>query len=72
MTEQERRVSSLKDNIAMATVALIRNLDNIVGFDDRPIEIKIESTPFQDSTINFYRINPADKAVTKSEVDINV
>ena len=71
MTEQEKRVSSLKDNIAMAMVALIRNLDSIVAFDARPMQIVIESYPYQDSNINFYRFNPADKAATKSEVSTN-
>lgn len=55
MTEQEKAVSMLKDNIVLAALTLIRNLDTIVGFDPRPMVIEISSEPYKDSTLNFYR-----------------
>lgn len=71
MTEEQKALASLKDNLMLGLLAVARNLDPIVGTDSRPIRIEISSEPYKDSFINFYRFNPADEIVTKSEVDIN-
>lgn len=55
MTEQEKAAAALKDNIVLAMLGFIRNLDTIVGTDPTPIAIEFLCTPYADTKINFYR-----------------
>lgn len=58
MTEQEKAVNALKDNICMAVTALIRNLDVIVNDDPTTLAIEFLCKPYEDTQINFYRKKP--------------